>query len=357
MEINDLPNIETIALQHSRALSQAGPGGPVSPDKGDVIGLTGSLPSFKNSPKLTEIYLGYHDIGGEIPRDFLENVGRNEDIVVDLTMNHISGSLSLSLQRFEYMTIYLAGNEIESIDASFCTLQYWMDGEVEKNGCDAILCPDGTSNQYGRKVSVGPSCDDCAFTFSAPYLGSAECLADANDYNEKEILIKLFDSTDGQNWFYSENWMSDDVDICDWYGVHCTSEEVNDGKQHVKEISLPSNRLAGTIPPQVFDLQYLEVLNLRDNNVDVQLSSLTKEIPTLTSLYLDNTLISSLSGIGKMTNVRTLHLQQNNFLGNPIPEELFLLQKLRRLYISDSNIGGEISSSIRNLSALQEFYW
>jgi hypothetical protein len=349
-----LTKIRTIALQHSHG-SQYGPGGPLN-FKGDrTTGLTGSLPSFDNSPNLTEVYLGYNNISGEIPSNFLNKVSSNEDIVIDLSMNKISGSLPKPLQRFSYMTIYLSGNQIDSIDESFCSLDTWMEGQVEERGCNAILCPKGTYNQYGRETNE--HCQDCAFTFSAPFYGSGECMADLTNYNEREILMKLFDATSGPEWMDSENWNKDDVSICDWHGIFCDSEELNGGEEVVKEINLPSNKLVGTIPPQVFGLQHLKVLNVRDNKIDIQLSSLTNGNLGLNALYIDNTLISSLFGIGRLKNLRTLHAQQNNFVGKPLPDEIFTLTKLKLLYISDSNIGGELSPSIGGLSSLEEFFW
>lgn len=354
--LNNLSKIQVIALQHSSMSSQTGPGGPMNLDKGEFVGLTGKLLSFENSPKLTELYLGYNDIGGEIPSNFLSSVGKNKDLIVDLTMNHIEGTLPMELQRLNYMTIYLAGNKIDSLDETFCTINTWMGGDVETNGCDAILCPEGTSNNYGRHGTVGPICKPCSFTFTAPFYGSGKCKPDQKDYNEKEILMKLYDFTKGSSWLNSDNWNNDNESICNWHGIHCVSDDISGGTQVVKEISLASNNLDGTIPPQVFDLQYLEVLNLRDNKVDVQLSSLLVDVDPLKALYLDNTHISSLEGIGKLTNLRTIHMQQNNFGGSTIPDELYKITKLRRLYISDSNIGGELSPKIGQLEKLEEFY-
>ncbi len=354
--MNDLPRVEIIALQHSRASSNSGPGGPLSENRGETIGLTGKVLPFDKSPMLRELYLGYNDLSGLIPTNFLEAADTSDDIVVDLTKNRISGSLPLELKRFEYMTIFLSGNEIVSIDQSFCTLKSWMDGDVDKYGCNAILCPTGTSNEYGRQISAGLICQTCPFTFSAPYLGSGECMADLKSYSEKEILEKFYDATGGPGWKDTENWNDDNFSICDWHGIHCMSEDASGGANVVREISLPSNNLVGIIPPQIFDLQYLEVLNIRDNKVDVQLTSVMHVVDVMKAIYLDKTMISSLDGIGKFKNLRTLHLQQNNFAGRPIPEELFTLTNLNRLYISDSNIGGELSSSVGNLVALEDFY-
>ena len=139
-------------------------------------------------------------------------------------------------------------------------------------------------------------------------------MADQKNYNEKEILEMFFDATGGPGWLDADNWKDDGVSICDWHGVHCMSEDINGAAQVVKEINLPSNKLSGTVPPQVFDLQYLEMLNIRDNKVDVQLSGVLNTVHAMRAFYLDNTLVSSLNGIGKFENLRTLHLQQNNFL-------------------------------------------
>jgi len=355
-ELNNLPNIRTIALQQSQRLSQIGTGGPLNLDKNRVLGLTGTLPPFDNSPKLTEIYLAYNDINGSISPDFLKNVRTDIDIIVDLTMNHISGAIPSQLQRFDYMTIFLGGNEIESFDDNLCNIGSWMGGEVEKTGCDAILCPPGTYNEYGRKINVGQYCKACPFTFSAPYYGSGECVPDVTNYSEKEILMKLYEATNGKGWLDSDNWNKNDVSICNWYGIHCMSEDFTGGEEVVKAISLPSNKLTGTIPPQVFSLPHLEVLNIRDNKVDIELAGLTEKSFGLLSLYIDNTLVSDLSGVGQLRNLQILHAQQNNFMGNPISEDVFTLIKLKELYISDSKIGGELSSNIGMLTELVEVF-
>jgi len=354
-ELNDLPKIEIIALQHAR-INTSGPGGHLTLDRGDEVGLTGDIPAFDNCPRLTELYLSYNDLEGLIPTNFLDSVDGNQDVIVDLTMNHVKGALPTSLQKFNYLTIYIAGNEITYIDESFCDLDTWMGGEVAKFDCDAILCPSGTYNEFGRQNNAGPICQPCVFTFSAPFYGNGECTPDLKNYNEKEILRKLYDATGGSSWLDADNWNDDSVSVCDWHGVHCLSEDIVGAASVVKEISLPSNKLTGTVPPQIFDLQFLEVLNIRDNMVAIQMEGIVNEVHLLKSIYMDNTLISSLNGIGKLKNLRTLHLQQNNFVGQPLSEEVFSLTKLKHLYISDANFGGQLSSSISNLKNLEDFY-
>ena len=279
------------------------------------------------------------------------------DIIVDLKGNRITGSIPLSLRDFTAMTLYLGDNEISDVDESFCKLDGWMGGQVEEDGCDAILCPAGTYNNYGRQTSDGVACQPCPFTFTAMYYGSVVCDADTTEYNEREILIKLYDSTGGSNWRNADNWKEDSVSICDWYGVFCESEDYEDGEEVVLELHLPSNKLVGTVPPQVFGLEKLKMLNFRDNkDLAVELQGIGNA-PTLRELYLDATKLSSLSGLGRAKNLKTLHVQQNNFGGASLPKELFGLTKLEHLHIADANIGGALPSDLGRLTKLREMFW
>jgi Leucine-rich repeat (LRR) protein len=181
-------------------------------------------------------------------------------------------------------------------------------------------------------------------------------MPDTEKYNEKDILKKFYESTKGSKWLYSKNWLDDDVSVCEWHGITCESQFDMGGTSVVTGIHLPSNKLSGTVPPHIFRLQYLKVLNLRENKVDVQLSAIP-ENDSLEEIFLDFTEITSLDGVSKLKNIRTLHVQQNNFLGASLPPELFSLTLLENLYISDSNIGGTLSPSLAKLSNLEDFFW
>ena len=342
--ISNLPNIEILAMQQSQnAVSE---------------GLTGKLPSFENNPNLQQLHLSYNKLEGSIPASFLKGVNNKErEIIVDLTGNRINGSIPSRLTDFSRMTLYLRDNEIRGMDETFCNLDGWMGGQVEKDGCDAILCPAGTYNTYGRQTSDGVACQPCPFTFTAMFYGSTVCDADTTEYNEREILIKLYDSTGGSTWRNADNWKEDTVSICDWYGVFCESEDYEEGDEVVLELHLPSNKLAGILPPQVFGLEKLKMLNLRDNkDLEVEFQGIGQSA-TLRELYLDATKLSSLSGLGRAKNLKTLHLQQNDLGGASLPEEIFGLAKLEHLHIADANIGGSLPTSLGRLTNLQEFFW
>ena len=330
--------------------------GGVSTGTSNERGLSGKIPAFDNNPNLREIYLSANSLTGGIPNSFLRAVNtKTDEITVDLVGNMVSEGLPQILGQFSSLNIYLAGNLISKIDESLCENANWMSGEVNNGGCDAILCPIGFYNEFGRQTNDETACKSCPFTFTAPYLGSTSCTPDSTEYNEREILTKLYRATSGSNWYDADNWLEDDRSICDWHGIYCEAQESQGGTKMVTEIHLPSNKLEGTVPPQIFNLMFLKMFNVRDNKVDVELYAM-RESPALQELYLDYTRLSSLKGIGRATKLRTLHAQDNNFRGEAIPNELYSLQRLKHLYISDANFSGPLSSELGNLSKLQELY-
>jgi hypothetical protein len=60
---------------------------------------------------------------------------------------------------------------------------------------------------------------------------------------ERDSLVALYNQTNGPSWINSTNWNSS-VDPCagPWFGVIC------DGNATVIGLSLPSNRLNGSLP-------------------------------------------------------------------------------------------------------------
>ncbi len=137
-------------------------------------------------------------------------------------------------------------------------------------------------------------------------------------------LEALYRSTDGDNWINNLNWMSDKP-LSDWHGVF-----VNDGGR-VIQVSLWSNNLHGSFPPELGKLSELTYLAL--NN-----SKLTGSIP---------------STIGNLARLETLVLFFNELEGT-IPTELGHLTNLRRLELTGNRLSGELPASLGNLVNLEE---
>ena len=75
---------------------------------------------------------------------------------------------------------------------------------------------------------------------------------------ERNALIDLYNDTTGAGWTDSTNWLGAPGTEDTWYGVSVVSD-------HVVQIDLSNNNLAGTIPTTIGDLTELTELYLFQN--------------------------------------------------------------------------------------------
>ena len=74
---------------------------------------------------------------------------------------------------------------------------------------------------------------------------------------ERQALVDLYYSTNGEGWTESENWLEDDPCVNQWYGVAC------DEHGGVAIISLGDNNMTGTLEESIGDLFALQLLQLQ----------------------------------------------------------------------------------------------
>lgn len=144
----------------------------------------------------------------------------------------------------------------------------------------------------------------------------------AEAVTQRDALVALYASTNGDSWTNNDYWNSDTVPLCDWYGIYCPDST------NVTEIFLNNNNLDGTIPPEIEYLTNLKVLGLTNNN-------LKGAIP---------------QEIGKLTNLYSLFLQINQLTG-PIPREIGKLTNLQSLKLHDNRLTGNIPATFQELSS------
>ena len=198
---------------------------------------------------------------------------------------------------------------------------------------------------------------------------------------ERDALVGLFESTDGENWKNNTKWNTEDH-IDDWRGVE--TQYTNRGP--VTRLTLSQNKLRGEIPHHLGNLTGLESLNLRNNrltgsipphlgnlsnlkNLKLYWNDLTGSIPAelgnlgnLKTLDLNGNADSDetvgLTGqipgaLGGMTNLTQLILD-DNLLTGPIPGELGNLVNLEILYLFDNKLAGQIPAELGLLINLKE---
>jgi Leucine-rich repeat (LRR) protein len=345
-QIMSLPFLQVLSLQNE----EAGASGGTFSVGGD--GLGGPLPAFDGLPRLRQLYLAHNSFTGAIPVHFLQGINdKSQQITVDLSSNILDGKIPKELADFDDMQLFLSGNSIHTIPDEICNKVNWMNGQVAA-GCDAILCPPLTYNEFGRRVNSETPCQDCTYPGSALNYGSTECgpvLVDS--FDDRSILFELYDATRGSEWSKSDNWKEDATSICNWYGVKCEPVGVS-GSMTVTEIDLENNNLHGVIPSILLHLPALKKLNVGRNDVRMTFRAIGVA-PALEELFLDETLVSNLDGIGQATSLKKLHLQKNSFGWRSIPDEIFEMMALTDLDLSDSRFGGTLSSQIGSLLNLQ----
>ncbi len=189
---------------------------------------------------------------------------------------------------------------------------------------------------------------------------------------EKDTLIALYNSTNGENWTTNTNWLTGDPCTNNWHGIDC------DQSANIVRILLYNNNLFGTIPAELGDLNNLEWLWL-DNNVlsgsipvqlgnlanleqlDLSGNELSGSIPAalgnlaaLEWLKLEGNELSGAipAELGGMANLLYL-LAYNNELNGLIPAELGNLGNLKWLWLDNNLLSGPIPTQLGNLTALE----
>lgn len=352
-ELNELTNLSFLSIQREGGISGSSDIG-INQGKSSFqgVGLSGPLPSFDKLTSITKLFLGVNGLTGSIPYNFLGGVQNKASLIeVDLTSNTLTGTLPASLTQFENMALYVAGNRFTSIADGICSKSGWLGGDVASYQCDGVMCPAGTYNALGRKSSTAPICQSCNTGTTNNYLGSFECLSssDAQEAFEREILEKIYYTMGGVNWLDNTNWLDPDVSICDWFGIQCDSLSA----KSVTSIDLSYNRLSDEFPSLVFTLPNLKELNLQGNAIKFDLTGIGNAV-NLESLDLEDTGLSSLSGIDQARNLKLLRVDNNNFV--LFPNEIFNLVNLEVLSLSNNNFSQQfVPNSLQSLSAMSYF--
>jgi len=202
-----------------------------------------------------------------------------------------------------------------------------------------------------KKITVSAG---CIFLFLLAYF-----MYSAIPTPERAALISLYNATDGDNWFINTNWKGIDNESDgfskigtedQWYGI-----TVKDN--HVTEIKYNWNKLSGTIPPQLANLNYLKKLAVGNSKISGNIPPELGNITSLTELLLFK---SELSGtipkeLGNLTALNYLNLSENRLTGS-IPKEFGNLTLLTFLWISRNQLSGNIPPELGNLFQLFYFF-
>jgi Leucine-rich repeat (LRR) protein len=192
-------------------------------------------------------------------------------------------------------------------------------------------------------------------------LFSVNCAIAKIPQAEREALIALYNSTNGDNWTNKSGWKTAPLDVDGfampgtentWYGI-----TPNPGNTAIYTIQLANNNLIGSIPAELGNLTGLQSLFLWDNDLSGSITPELGNLNDLMYLYLDN---NQLSGsipveLGNLTSLQRLLLDDNHLNGS-IPIELSNLTNLAYLSLSSNQLSGPIPAELGNLTNLTHLY-
>ena len=236
----------------------------------------------RNPRRVTILQLPGNNLTGELPPE-LGSLGSLGGL--DLRGNNLTGQIPPELGNLGLVALYLGGNRF--------------------TGC----IPPGLQSVSTNDLSE---------------LGLPLCAGEALPPEETNpALLALYNDTGGDNWHDNTFWLTKQP-LDQWFGVHTVASRGPDSRL-VQRLRLSENNLTGEIPPELGNLESMEVLDLGGNN-------LTGEIPP---------------ELGNLKSMKVLDLGGNNLTGE-IPPELGNLKSMKVLDLGGNNLTGEIPPELGN---------
>ena len=300
--------------------------------------LTGTIPNeLAKLSNLIHLKLSGNQFTGQIPPELGRLTYLNG---LSLGANQLTGPIPSELGNLTNLTeLLLTNNQLAGeVPSELGNLQNLNGLKLEGNwlsGCIPAVLEQILSDLWG---SPGlPFCTDSSVTTPNPE-GVAE---------DREALVKVYDSTGGPNWTNNDNWLSD-APLGLWHGV------ITGPDGRVIKLHLQRNNLSGNIPPELGNLSELQELILEVNNLSGQIPSSLGNLSQLRRLSIQ---VDPLSGsippqLGNLSSLESLYIRQTPVEGS-IPPELGHLSNLREFILENNSLSGEIPASLGNLSSLK----
>ncbi|XP_062011673.1 probable leucine-rich repeat receptor-like serine/threonine-protein kinase At3g14840 [Rosa rugosa] len=124
---------------------------------------------------------------------------------------------------------------------------------------------------------------------------------------------------------------------------------------HVTSISLKAQNLAGTLPPELARLPYLQIIDLTRNYLNGTIPREWGSLPLVNISLVGNRLTDSIPiEIGNISTLQSLDITSNNFSG-VLPLELGNLTSIDRMLLSSNNFTGKLPETFARLTTLTDF--
>ena len=257
----------------------------------------------------------------------VDSLGRVSEL--DLTRNGLAGRLPPGIGELDEMTtLRVGGNELSGpLPRSLPRLSL-----VELHYIDTDLCAPAEASYRNWINGI------------ASHQGTGAKCAPRSD---RDLLVALYDATNGANWANDANWLTD-APLGDWYGVDTESSG------RVVRLILDQNNLTGSMPAELGSLASLTILWLSGNALSGSIPPELGSLPSLEILWLDSNRLSGTipPELGSLPGLETLRLS-GNALSGPIPAELGNLASLSSLELASNRLSGRIPAELGSLASLE----
>jgi len=362
-----LPNFKEIDLSDNNFEGILPPNifGGVSIEKINLSGnkFHGNLNQYSDTKKLRflkELILGNNCLFGELPSDLMDTMPKLS--MLDLSHNNSNCENKMFNREYCEWSVYdyndfLCCNESNEPDEIICSKDYLYGWDniiiLHQTGLWGHLPPEyakftfmeeldlsgnslgGTIPleyvQFGRqKVNIKLDGNtDLTGLAALDICRQARHVIDVTQQEdvcpaERNAVVDVFEDLDlNEKYWWTENNADNDYNYnpsdsaCNWNYITCV-----DGK--VQSITLTSMALSGSISPSIGTLTYLEVLNLRDNQI-------------VGTIPLE---------IGDLNKLRELIIAHNR-IQKEIPEELKSLKNLEVFQVHANRLKGKVPDEIK----------
>lgn len=248
-------------------------------------------------------------------------------------------SFSFKLKKFAHRPKYVFGSVVAL--SMFAVLGFGLMASMasfSQNTDDRSQASEGFAAERSMEgEGDGGETYDCATRYPGEPERVLECQA----------LVALYESTNGNGWTNSTNWMTSE-DYCSWYSVSCNANRV-------VFLHLTWNNLSGSIPESLGSLSKLQSLLLYQNSLSGPIPDSLGSLRVLYTLDLSNNELSGPipSSLGSSSNLRSINLSNNNLTG-PIPESFVSFTFLKTLFLYQNNLSGPIPEFLSSLAYLEK---
>ena len=333
-ELGSLTNLEQLGLSQNQLT------GPIPSALNNLTSLealslwgnqlTGPIPTWLGTlANLTTLSLSQNELTGAIPAE-LGSLANLEELY--LWGNELTGAIPAELGSLANLEVlWLSDNQLSGMVPQALAELTMLESFSFYNNLGLCAPVDDAFQTWLREISslYGSSC------------------APADSPEDRAVLVQAHSATDGANWTNSDNWLSEETSIREWYGVTI------DANGRVNGLFLGDNQLTGEIPAYLGSLTELEWMSLSQNQLTGEIPSELGSLGNLRSLSLrDNQLTGGIPAeLGNLANLEGLWLFNNQLTGE-IPAELGNLANLERLRLFNNQLTGEIPSELGDLTNL-----